>query len=448
MGTVRVSRRAGREGDSFVSPTDQAGRIQEACDRDDLTLVPIGNGVREIAPGIAEEIDVSGGTPLAERPGLLAEVEAIEAGRADVLVVAYFDRLVRSLKVQGEVVSRVEAAGGQVLAVDVGAVSEATASKWLSGSMLGLVAEYHRRSAAERSAEAQADAVARGVAPFPHVPAGYDRGEDGVLVANGDAPTIAKAFQMRADGASIDKVRDYLRRNGVERSFHAVQEYLGSKVVLGEIHFGKLVNLSAHPPIVDRSVWEQVQSTRVLRGRRGKSDYLLARLGVLRCATCDARMVVGRSGGSNPGYRCPATGDCTARAHIAASKVEPVVVDAVKAALADVAGKASVETNAREAEQELDAAQKALDAAILAFTGLEGEGSAQQRLTELRETRDDALERVDQLRGAGDSLTISVADWDKLSHEGRRDLIQAVIRRVTVAPGRGKDRVTVELVAE
>ena len=37
------------------------------------------------------------------------------------LIVGYFDRLVRSLRVQGEVVSRVEAAGGEVLAVDYGA---------------------------------------------------------------------------------------------------------------------------------------------------------------------------------------------------------------------------------------------------------------------------------------------------------------------------------------
>jgi DNA invertase Pin-like site-specific DNA recombinase len=36
----------------------------------------------------------------------------IEAGRADQLVVAYFDRLVRSLKVQLEVIERVERAGG------------------------------------------------------------------------------------------------------------------------------------------------------------------------------------------------------------------------------------------------------------------------------------------------------------------------------------------------
>ena len=37
--------------------------------------------------------------------------EATEAGKASVLIVGYFHRLMRSLRVQGEVVSRVEAAG-------------------------------------------------------------------------------------------------------------------------------------------------------------------------------------------------------------------------------------------------------------------------------------------------------------------------------------------------
>ena len=79
-----------------------------------------------------EELDVSGGAPLARRPGLRRAVEMVEAGEADVVVVAYFDRLVRSLTVQAEVVERVEQAGGAILAVDVGEVTNGTAGQWLS----------------------------------------------------------------------------------------------------------------------------------------------------------------------------------------------------------------------------------------------------------------------------------------------------------------------------
>src|SRR4051812_8747118 len=85
IGIVRVSQVNGREGDSFASPAEQRERIRAACDRDNLRLVET-----------IDELDVSGGTPLEKRRGLRAAVEAVEAGNAEVVVAAYFDRLVRS----------------------------------------------------------------------------------------------------------------------------------------------------------------------------------------------------------------------------------------------------------------------------------------------------------------------------------------------------------------
>ncbi|MHB1538553.1 MAG: recombinase family protein [Solirubrobacteraceae bacterium] len=151
VGIVRVSRTGGREGERFVSPGEQRERIEAACERDGLQLV-----------AIHEELDVSGGKALAERPGLSAAVAAVEAGAAEVVAAAYFDRLFRSLPTQSEVVQRVERAGGQVLAIDVGRVTEGSAAQWLSGTMMGAVADYQRRSMRERSARGQAKAVERG----------------------------------------------------------------------------------------------------------------------------------------------------------------------------------------------------------------------------------------------------------------------------------------------
>src|ERR1051325_3387264 len=123
IGIVRVSRTRGREGDSFASPKEQADRIREACTRGNLQLLRI-----------EEELDVSGGRTLDDRPGLGPAVRAIETGEADVIVGAYFDRLFRSMTAQAEAVARVEQAGGRVLAVDIGHVSTATASQWLTGT--------------------------------------------------------------------------------------------------------------------------------------------------------------------------------------------------------------------------------------------------------------------------------------------------------------------------
>jgi hypothetical protein len=91
---------------------------------------------------------------------------------------------------------------------------------------------------------------------------------------------------MRAAGKTVREVRAYLRAHGIERTYHGAQLLLASRVVLGEVHHGKLVNLHAHEPIVDRETWHAVQRMKVSRGRRAKSDHLLARLKVLRCGTC------------------------------------------------------------------------------------------------------------------------------------------------------------------
>jgi DNA invertase Pin-like site-specific DNA recombinase len=109
IGILRVSETKGREGESFASPPEQRKRIGAECERQGFAVVDV-----------IEEMDVSGGTPLEKRAGLRRAIQAVERGDADVIVAACFDRLVRSLRVQDELVSRVERAGGQVLAVDIG----------------------------------------------------------------------------------------------------------------------------------------------------------------------------------------------------------------------------------------------------------------------------------------------------------------------------------------
>jgi site-specific DNA recombinase len=446
VGIIRVSRVKGREGESFASPEIQRERIEAACERDGLSLIH--------EP--AREEDKSGKASLDERDRLREAVEAVEAGEADVIVAAYFDRLVRSLKVQAEVVQRVERAGGKVLAVDVGQVTEGNATEWLNGTMHGMLAEYYARLAGERTASAQRRAVARGVIPFPNTPPGYRQvrdssGKNPRLEPDPvEAPIVAEAFRMRAEGATIKDVRAYLKANGIYRTFRGVQALLESRIVLGEIYFVgdklALTNPNAHPAIVDVETWQRVQRQKVTRGRKAKSDRLLARLGVLCCSTCGRPMAIGNSNTKYPTYRCSPMSDCPERMAITADIAERVVTEHVRAALTDVQGHASAETNIRQAEQALQAAQGALDAALRAFDGFD-EPAARQRLLELREARDAAQAHLDQLGGTRPALTINGAeDWDRLTLAERRSLIRAIVARAVVRPGRGPDRVAVELV--
>ena len=185
---VRVSEKGDREDEHFHSPEVQIEAARRwAKDR----------GERLVASPIPE-IDVSGKLPLSKRPGLLAAIEMIEAGRADQLVVAYFDRLVRSLKVQLEVIERVERAGGEIFALDHGKLTNGTAAQRLSTNMLGSVFQYFAEITGEKVTAAQARAVARGVYPHPKIPVGYVRGENGVLVVEpAAAKVVVQAFKRR-----------------------------------------------------------------------------------------------------------------------------------------------------------------------------------------------------------------------------------------------------------
>jgi DNA invertase Pin-like site-specific DNA recombinase len=434
---IRVSRVGDRGGETFVSPREQRDRIETACDRDGLDL-------REVH----QELNVSGGAPLERRTGLRRAVEQIEAGEAEIVVVAYFDRLVRSLAVQHELVERIERAGGRIVAVDVGEVRADTASHWLSSTMLGMVSEYHRRVTAERTQDAKRRAVARGVPPFPNVPPGYRRNEkDGSLELHPEqASVVAEAFRMRSDGATIAAVRDHLREHGIIRSYHGVQALLGSRVVLGELTFGALSNPDSHPPIVDASTWGRVQNVRLPRGRRAKSERLLARLGVLRCGSCGSRLVVGTANhGGYPLYRCPPVGDCTRRVTVSAGLAESTTIDAVKELLDGSRGTASLEDGVAAAERMLMHAENELNAAVEAFSGLDDVLAARDRLTALRHQRDSARGRLAELQVAAvPAITISAAqDWGELTLDEQRALIVAVVARVEVRPGRGIDRITV-----
>jgi site-specific DNA recombinase len=434
IGIVRVSRVRGREGDSFISPADQTDRITRWCDSQGIELA-----------GVLEELDVSGGAAIDDRPGLTEALKAIEAGEATVLVVAYFDRLVRSVRIQHDILERVETAGGKVFALDIGEISNATDGQWLQSGFLGLVAEYQRRQAKGRHAEAQARAIARGVATWNVQLPGYSKSENGVLIPNYQAPIIQQAFEMRADGVTINRVRQYLREHGIDRSYHGVTCLLRSRVYLGELRFGKLQNLTAHPAIIDPDLFNKVQRTRVSRGRKPRSDRLLARQGVLRCGTCDARMVIATGGHSEYWvYRCPPNGDCPRHMAISADIAEQVVVNAMWDALGDIEGRAATEDRGRNARIALDKAQGDLNAAIEAFTGMETEPAAIQKLAELKAVRDKCLDKVDHLgHQLVPALTVTRTDWPKLTTDEQRSLIKTTIHKATVGPGKGAARITV-----
>lgn len=423
IGIVRVSAVGDRDGESFASPEVQADRIKAI---DGLDVIRI-----------TTELDVSGGKPLAKREGLREAVEAIENGEAEVLVAAYFDRLFRSLKVQAEVVERVERAGGSVMAVDIGRISSNSAAEWISGTMLGIVSEYYRRSTGERVKAADARAVARGVPIIPKVPVGLQRRADGRLEPCPETRDLpAMLFQARLDGRSWNDLREILAARDVTYTTAGMHKLLKNRLYLGEIHYGNLEpNLTAHEPLVDRDIFERVQRMRQKPGPQPKSTLLLARLGVLRCQCGEVMVPHGSPSNGRNFYRC----QNRTRGH-SSIKAEPVHEYALAAAwwvVADTHGRAKARDDASQVIQAAKAAQNALDEAIGALTaaGLAAEPASIARLTELREQRDTANRAADAVRDSATDLALPAPELRELAtHDEHRSLIRTTLDRITVAP--------------
>lgn len=424
-----------------MSPTEQRQRIGDACERDGLTL-----------RDVFEELDVSGGAPLERRSGLVRAIQAVEEGDADVIVVAYFDRLVRSLRVQAEVVERVEKAGGSILAVDVGEVRADTASRWLSATMLGMVAEYQRRSTAERVSGAQERAVARGVPPFARIPPGLRKRRDGTLEHDPrTADAVREAFALREEGASHAQLLTFLREHGIDLAWpSAVGDMLRQRLYVGELRFGKLVNPSAVEPLIDEATFRRVQRLRLPRGRHPKSERLLSRLGLLRCSACGARMVVSarRTAPGAAVYRCP-TLNCDLRPRIKAEIVEDAVKEAVQMLLKGVSETVTDDESTEQARAELERIDAELEAAVEAFSGFDDVPATRERLSALRDEREALVDKLDELeREAGRSITVSAEDWDLMTLDERRALVTATLSRIDVGPGQGAERVKVHALGE
>jgi DNA invertase Pin-like site-specific DNA recombinase len=459
VGLIRVSEVAGRDGESFASPQDQRAAIERVCIQRDWLLTDV-----------FEELDVSAyKRPLDARPGLTAAVRLIEARQAHVVVACYFDRLFRQIDVQRQVLKRVEAAGGEVYACDIGEVSHRTASRKLTATMLGAISEYYAELIREKTLPAKERAVARGEPPYPLIVAGYRLGPTRrIEVDPTQAPLVQQAFELRAAGATIVEVRDFLRQSDVlvpaMRKPHTPQPIdhqrtrtlLSSRFVLGELRHGAFVNLDSHPAIVDASLWSRVQHLQLARGRAPRSERLLARLGIARCATCGRPLSVGAWFKKSSGERVATYGctqpdrACSRPATINAEALEDEVTEKVREALRDRAGLATHASEIAQLEAVLAERQATLERAIATLQGFEDIVGTRERLRQLRESVDEVEARLAPLRAVAipaRRLRPST-DWALLTASERRDLVRALVERIELVPGRGAGRVRIQLFGE
>lgn len=432
VGIVRVSKQGEREDEAFHSPETQTAAIATHFGAMgwDVDILPF-------------EINVSGAAALIDRPSLSKAVASVAAGTADAIVALDASRLWRDNEVRMQVL-RAIGDEGEVWTVKDGRISNESARSRFMGTVTTGADQMQREETAEKVAAAVTRAIGQGLPPF-RLPPGLKRVGNHVEIDEQPAQVVRQAVEMRANGATIAQVRQHLRDNGIERSYASVNSLMQSPILVGDIVYGD--QRGRVPPIVNRDLWERARRYRSPRGRRAKSERLLARLGIVVCGSCGSRMTVGTSrNGAYPQYKCSAQNGCTGRATISAPLVEEVVEDHVREAVRGTVGFRSPWDNTRAARQRLWKAQGDLDAALSAFKGLETEPAAIERLGVFRAERDAAQEALAEMGEMGDDeLVLLSHQWDDLSFEDKRRAIRAVVRRAVIQRGgRGRERIALE----
>jgi hypothetical protein len=154
-------------------------------------------------------------------------------------------------------------------------------SKALLGLLSGL-AEKELDARREGWREARERAVKRGV-PNGRAPYGYRKRPDGRLeIDRAKAARLVQAYRLRADGVFETEIA---RR--MHWSHTTARQRLSNEVYLGVARAGVYRNEHAHPAIIERDLWDQVQAAHTpTPASKGAltADRLLQ--GLARCAGC------------------------------------------------------------------------------------------------------------------------------------------------------------------
>jgi site-specific DNA recombinase len=463
-GYIRVSRVAGRSGDSYISPKLQRDKIVGWARLHDVQL-------RD--QDVVVEEDVSGAKPVDERE-LGTLLRRVESGELQGIIAFKLSRFGRGALETLQAIERLKNAGGRLVTVEDGVDSSKPGGRLLLTVLAGLAEEeLEQRRAGWASARRQA--LERGVHVGP-TPIGYRRRGDGRLEEDAlAAPVIAAAFGMRGSGESWGAIARYLEernvlplerrgRKSVAWSRTGVMSMIRSRVYRGELwDAGELVCTDAHRALVSEDQWRAAQLAGSVPSH--VKDGSIAAQGVLTsivyCACCGSKLSVTgstrRQGERVASYYCrihhAASGDCPQPAVASTRTLDPYVEGLLVEALADPDSKlikahevseriTQAAERVRASEHELDAFLAAHLASVLGPERYRAE--IERRRDEARAAQaelDDAL-RANLVLGQSGSRTPAqlVRDWPRLSMNEKRAVVRAYIERVIVSKADPKRR--------
>ena len=231
-----------------------------------------------------------------ERPALKRLMADIEAGKIDVIVIYKIDRLTRSLADFSKMVEVFERQGVSFVSVTQQFNTTTSMGRLMLNVLLSF-AQFEREVTGERIRDKIAASKRKGMWMGGIPPIGYDVANRRLIPNEAEAKTIAHIFQRFVDLGSTTKLVKELRLDGVTSKAWTTQDgkvregkpidkgliykILNNRTYLGELRHKELWYQAEHPPIITKSIWDDVHAILSTNGRvratttRAKTQYLL-----------------------------------------------------------------------------------------------------------------------------------------------------------------------------
>ncbi len=421
-----------------------------------------------------EDTDRSGGKM--SRPAFDRAVQGVLEGKYGGIAVARLSRFARTVREALELIERIEAAGGTVIAVDV-KLDTSTAIGRAILTVLLAFSTLEREQAVEQAGLTAELKLSRGESLGGKAPCGYRFkivGQDsngkqlrGNYVRDEPAASIvADAFTRfdRRELASVGRVADFLNENGLRTrptkkhpdgqlwNIHNVKGLLQRESYTGVRTYGDLRIPDAHDAIVPAGVFRRVQrrlEPKQAARTRVRGDGHILGEGLMRCGKCGGGLSKSVANGSYQTLRC------TTRGQGHASISRPTAEDwVVGVAFAHAGMSMPVEGgNAEEvaaADTRLESARAEL-AEVDALRGTVAAASFALAHSDALAAFEEAVDARAELEPDGGTVRLVFSagnreKFDALAVPEQRAALRSIVKQAVVAPGRGhvSQRITVE----
>lgn len=399
---------------------------------------------------VDNDLSAASGKP---RPQYQRLLDLIESGDIDAVIAWDLDRLHRRPIELEQFFAACDKAGVRHLASVGGDVDLASGEGVMVARIKGAVAAEEVRKIQHRTRRKKLEIAESGrPSGGGRRPFGFEA--DFVTANEAEAAAVRDAARRVIAGEPLMAIAREWNANGPSTVYggiwrtNAIHKVLCAPRTAGlRQHQGEVIGAAAWPAILDRSTWETVCAVLKDPSRRmngAPRTYLLSG-GLVRCASCGVHMVGKPHEPGKPAYACiGANGGCNGNS-LRAEPLEEMVVSMVLEALdgpalAEARRQAAGETTADDPAEAVIGIEAKL--AELAETWAAGEITKAEWMTARKplEARLEAARRAMSRRRGTTALDAFSGrpkalreEWQALSMERQRAIIEAVVDRVNIA---------------